>query len=190
MHRDGPTALNMERLADEARISKSVVYTHFASRTDLLMAMLEESWVRLDKHLEASMAGAQSFEARVRASITAYFDAIADRGPLLQTIVSEVSTDPEVEEHRLARRKNVVRFWAKQAVQEFGIPYAIAEAAAATLVAATEGAAKHWLTSDTPRELAEEIAFVANTQTARHLVRQIERLSRLGRTTKSSGGIG
>src|SRR4051812_3327477 len=60
-------SVSVDAVADRAGVSRSLVYKHFANRTDILTALYEREGTRLHDELSADVAAAKSLEEKYRA---------------------------------------------------------------------------------------------------------------------------
>lgn len=159
---EGPSALTMEGIAAEAEVAKTVVYRHFANRGEVLFALLELDWERMDDVLGT----VDPAEDRTKPRLRAYFEQMAIRGSLLRAL----SFDSAEEQRKLERRQAVIGEWAAEAVARLGLAPDVAAMVGAYVIAGQEGAARQWLLADADRSLAEEIAVIALDAVARAVV--------------------
>jgi AcrR family transcriptional regulator len=135
----------MEGVAAQAGVSKGLGYAYFANRDELLGALFDREMRRLDRRVAERMADAATFEDRVRAVAYAGFEAAAERGILMGTLLSAKLTDGVLEERRRARQRVVVGFFAKLISDEFHLDRDQATMAAAILFAGYGGALDQWI---------------------------------------------
>lgn len=69
-----PTDLTFEAVADAAGVSRALVHNYFRDRTALLLALGERSLVRLDRSLEAALAGGDDLATQLESLGRAYHD--------------------------------------------------------------------------------------------------------------------
>jgi AcrR family transcriptional regulator len=94
---EGADALTLGRLADAAEVTKPVVYSHFASRSALLVALFEEYDARQAAALRASLDQEQAtLEACARAIATAHVDCVVDQGRELAGVAAALEGTPEL----------------------------------------------------------------------------------------------
>ena len=86
----GPAAITMERVAEEAGVSKAIPYRHFDNATELLRALHEREITHLGTRISQAVTAASGPEAKLRAAIGVYFDVIAERGVLLGVLGREI----------------------------------------------------------------------------------------------------
>lgn len=72
--RHGVGALNPERLAIEAKVTKPVIYSHFDNRSHLLVSLARGYWNAVDHDVPQRPDPGETFEAFVRRTVHAYFD--------------------------------------------------------------------------------------------------------------------
>jgi AcrR family transcriptional regulator len=113
---EGTSAITMERLGEVAGSSRTLAYAHFRSRAALLLCLYErERAVYVGLHRQR-LAAAVTFEDRMRAAMSAYLDAIVERGALFVRLMSEPSIEAEVEAIRLAGHRRTAAYWTHLAV--------------------------------------------------------------------------
>jgi AcrR family transcriptional regulator len=157
---EGLSAVTMERVAAKADISKPVLYSHFANRAALLLAMLEHLWADLDRAVGDRLRSCTSFDEQLEAFVAGYFDAIRESGPALQLLASNQSDEPLIEEARRRRQRNAEAVWSEIYQQKMGLSKPVADAAAAILRSAIEGATNYWMRSPrNSRELSSSVCL-------------------------------
>lgn len=90
-------ALTMESMAALAGVSKALPYRHFANADDALVALYHQEVGALRRRIMEAVDGV-SGDAAVEAAITAYMDAVVERGPLLTVLAGAGSSVPELAE--------------------------------------------------------------------------------------------
>lgn len=153
---EGVAAVTMERVAAMAGLSKPVIYSHFGSRGELLLALLERSWRNVDTAVQARLSTAKTLDDNIDALVVGYFDAVADQGALM-TLMSNTSQEPLVESARQARIRAAEAEWSAVYRRRAGLPAAVADACAAILRSTLQGATEYWIDHpDTSRELVSQ----------------------------------
>ncbi len=188
LERDGVAALTMERLAREAGISKPVVYSHFDDREALLLALLEDYWSYLDALVTQRVDESGSFEAQLRQSVSAYFEAVSTRGPALRILMHDLSYEPAVELARQNRHQQVEQRFTRSFRENFGLPKSIAAALAGINRSALEGASTYLLRNEGRREDVENtyVSFVLGGLEALARRHSGERFFRIRRAAEGS----
>jgi AcrR family transcriptional regulator len=142
---DGLAAVTMERVAASAGLSKPVIYSHFADRGELLQALLERCWLDVDRSVQARLHGTHTLDESLRGLITGYFDEIAAQGALVQLMIGNASQEPVVESARQARQLAAQAEWSDVYQRRAGLTAPVADACAAILRSALQGAAEYWI---------------------------------------------
>jgi AcrR family transcriptional regulator len=153
---EGLAAVTMERVAVLAAVSKPVLYSHFPDRGQLLTGLLERCWRQLDAAVQERLRTARTLDDSLRALVSGYFDELVRQGPVLQLMVTSGWHEPAVDAARRKRHRAAEREWSGFYQQRMGLPAGIADAAAAILRSALQGAAAYWL-EDTKRDRDEAI---------------------------------
>lgn len=95
---EGADALTLGRLAERAGVAKPVVYSHFASRAALLVALFAEydnrQTAMLDKNLAAANA---TLAGRAQAIADSYVGCTLGQGPELTGVLAALEGSPELE---------------------------------------------------------------------------------------------
>lgn len=125
----GVSAVNMERLARRAGVSKPLVYIYFPSRTELLRALLQRE---LDRNLAenaAAVAGTTTMPEMVRATSRLMLGKAVEHGEVMQRLLSE----PEIADDVLALRQRhagrYTHYLAARLKAEYGIPSPVSDSA-------------------------------------------------------------
>ena len=119
--RHGVAGVTIERLAETAGVSRTLVYQHFTSSTDVLLHLLEREREWLQLEITKGLSSATTFEEKVRAVTGPFLFARRNRGAtILHAFLAESSADVVAETaHEWLERWG--RFWVNVAVTEFGI---------------------------------------------------------------------
>jgi AcrR family transcriptional regulator len=157
VEQEGLAALTMERVAAAAQVSKPVLYAHFENRAALLLALLERYWRDVDEAVAARLKESTTLDDRLTGLVEGVFDAIERGGPVVQLLLYNDSHEPLVEEARNRRYREAERTWSKAYQDRIGLSKAEADAAAAILRSALNGATAYWLrTKSASRALCME----------------------------------
>ena len=99
--RTGYHATAMEDIADEAGVSKPVLYQHFPGKLELYLALLEGQCDRLEALVLDALESATDHKDRVYRTIAAFFEFVGGEGEAFRLIFeSDLTNDPQVR-HRL-----------------------------------------------------------------------------------------
>ncbi len=136
----GAGALNMERLAAEAGVSKALPYRHFQNTGEVLVSLLEGEWAWTDSEIARRLATAETYEEKVLAGLRPYLDAITERGPAFPILMIERSSVEPLATLQRQRIRDIVAFWTDIVRANFGIDRRTAVVAAGIVLGAFEGA--------------------------------------------------
>ena len=121
---EGLDVLSMERVADEAGVSKALIYAYFESRKGLLSQLLEADLNRIQAEQARAAQGAQTFPELVKATTHIALSEIERRGPLLRRLLNEPSLTGAVGLVRMRGHDANARYLARRIQREFDIAYA------------------------------------------------------------------
>jgi AcrR family transcriptional regulator len=132
--REGPAAVTMGRVADDAGVTRALVYKHFANRDELLVALYRREAAELDHAMRLEVVGAgPGLEAKLRALVEVVLDA-ADRHGSFFRLLRGVSTTGSARSDRRGWDRRTVHYFADLVQAEAGLDPATAEAASALLL--------------------------------------------------------
>src|SRR5690606_15772297 len=95
---EGTDALSLGRLAEQAGVTKPVVYDHFETRAGLLTALFQEYDARQTALLDAALAeGEATLACRAWVIAQAYVDCVLSQGREIPGVVAALSGSPELE---------------------------------------------------------------------------------------------
>lgn len=95
----GSLALTLGRVAEEAGVSKPVVYDHFGTRHGLLAALYEDFDLRQNAIIEAAMnAAGASLVERANVVASSYVDCVLTQGREIPDVLSALDSSPELAE--------------------------------------------------------------------------------------------
>jgi AcrR family transcriptional regulator len=140
---EGLAAVTMERVAAMAEVSKPVLYSHFADRAALLIALLERCWRELDAAVLSRLQSARTPDESIEALVRAYFDELRRQGAVLQMMVVSGWHEPAVEAARARRHRAAEQQWSAFYQERLALPRAVADPAAAIMRSALQGAAAY-----------------------------------------------
>ena len=159
--RKGYHATAMEDIADEAGVSKPVLYQHFPGKLELYLALLESQCDRLETLVLDALENSTDHKDRVYRTIAAFFEFVGGEGEAFRLVFeSDLTSDPQVR-HRLDGLEAQVGDAISQRVAEdTGLPKEFADLLGITLVGMSQISARAWLArgSQIPREDAARAA--------------------------------
>jgi AcrR family transcriptional regulator len=151
----GVEAVTMESVAAAAGVSKGLGYAYFSNRNELLLSLLNRELGELRRLTQEQVRLASDFEGRLRATVGAWFDVMADRGALISTLLQAQAIQGPLAERRRSYNAEVQEFYGRLAEKEFGIPRRKATVMAAILLAGMTGLIERWRAGESRRLLEE-----------------------------------
>jgi len=134
---DGTDALTLGRLADEAGVTKPVVYDHFGTRNGLLVALYQDFDVRQTALIDAAIATSKpSLKDKANVIATSYIDCVLTQGREMPDVLAALDGSPE-----LAAVKRQYQHAFIEKCQRVLAPYAGSEGIALASLWAMLGAA-------------------------------------------------
>lgn len=95
---EGTEALTLGRLAEQAGITKPVVYDHFGTRTGLLITLYREFDDRQTAQLQAALGmGEPTLAGRAEVIAAAYLGCVLAQGREIPGVVAALTSSPELE---------------------------------------------------------------------------------------------
>jgi AcrR family transcriptional regulator len=148
----------MDALARAARVSRPVVYEHFAGREALIVALIDAHAEFLRARVEAALRDAGTdLESRIRRTVHAYFDSVEVRGRGLRALLAASGSSPVIDAARARARRWGTEEWSSTIRSYAGLSSAEAAAVAGAITASVWLLAEHWLAGSISRRRAEEI---------------------------------
>lgn len=126
--RDGVAQLSVERIGQEAGISKSLVYAYFPNLTELLRELYQREMKQFRRLQAEAAATATTFEELVRSITHVYLSYMHERGLLIERLQAEPSVS---EAHNTTEysRDRAVDYLTEIVMEHFDLPREIARAA-------------------------------------------------------------
>jgi TetR/AcrR family transcriptional regulator, fatty acid biosynthesis regulator len=123
---EGLAAVSMERLGREAGVSKGLVYNYFPNRTALLQSLLLRENRDYDRQQREAAQGARDVETMVRVTTRTYLEHIAEKGILIQRLLSEPAIGAATSEIEETGRRQAMDYLSTRLNLEHPLPPAIA----------------------------------------------------------------
>jgi AcrR family transcriptional regulator len=136
--------VSMEAVAERARVSRPLVYKHFANRAELLAALYQRESALLHAELAAEVTAAETLEETFRALIHGALRAQATRGATFAALRAAGLRTRERRAEQHERDRGTVRYFAARAVRELDLDRRQARAAVAILLGATDAVLAQW----------------------------------------------
>jgi AcrR family transcriptional regulator len=152
----GIDAVSMETVAAQAKVSRPLVYKHFANRDELLAEVYRQQAALLDRAIVAAVEEVAGFAAKLRAMIRALLLAVTTHGPIFNPLARAGLRGEAFRREQRARDQRTVRFFARLAMAEYGLDKADATAAIAMLLSGMASIRAQWRA----RPTAERLQFL------------------------------
>lgn len=141
----GVDAVTMEGIAERSGVNKALGYRYFANRDQLLIALADREFVRIDALVANAVATCTTFDARIAAILGVYMDAYEADGMLMfEALARPGSGDAALESHHARRVVGILQFFADQITADHDIAYPVAFRAAAMFSAGVTGLLALW----------------------------------------------
>ncbi|MGY0499159.1 TetR/AcrR family transcriptional regulator [Nocardia sp. FBN12] len=141
---------SMDDIGIRAGMSKPVLYTHYASKLDLYLAVLQGYLDRMVEGIRDALADAHGQEDKVRRAVLAYFDFVAeDAGGHTLVFESPVPSEPCVR-WRVRNAMGECAVLVSAELRAAGMDDVRAYACAFGVVGASHLAARQWLDAGRP----------------------------------------
>jgi AcrR family transcriptional regulator len=152
---EGPVeSVSMEAVAEQAGVSRPLVYKHFASRDELLGALYKREAADLHVRIAREVAAAPTLEEMFRALVRAALRASDDRGPLFARLRNAREWNREVAREQRSRDGVTARAFTKRAASELGVDPAEASLTIRLLLGLIDHVLGHYRTQRTPARAA------------------------------------
>ncbi len=143
-------AVSMEAVAARARVSRPLVYKHFANRHELLAEVYRREATALDAEIVRAVQAARGFEAVLRTMLRGILAGQATRGQTFATLRRAGARDANLRREQRERDRRTLRYFTSRAVEEFDLPRREARAALAILLSGIDSMIALWHSDPTP----------------------------------------
>ncbi len=107
-----PSEVTFEQVAEEAHVSRALVYNYFGDRGGLIAAVYLRCFERLDVALLGAFATNRSGQDQLRAIIAVYLDFANDHASVCQLIsAAEANMHPLIQNARRQRYERMATHW-------------------------------------------------------------------------------
>lgn len=159
---EGYHAAAMDDIAEQAGVSKPVLYQHFPGKLELYLALLDEQAAELVARVRGGMATTTDNKTRVHNTMAAYFDFVDADGEAFRLIFeSDLRNQPEVAQRVEKSARECVAAIADIISTDTGLSPERAQLLSVGLTGAAELAARYWLDTDRAIPKAEAVELVA-----------------------------
>jgi AcrR family transcriptional regulator len=143
----GTEAVTMETIASRARVSRPLVYKHFANAAEVLAAAYRREASALDDEIVAAVSHARGqggLEGTIRSLVRAVIDGAESRGAVLTQFIRAGGRDGQARQEQRARDRRTVRYFTKLAMEEFEVGEREAHAATQVLLTGIDSLLHQW----------------------------------------------
>lgn len=131
---EGEPAVTIGSVAERAGVTRTLVYKHFENRDDLIIHLYRREAKQLDDHLVEVVLGTPGgFEPKLRAMVTGLLEAVDKWGTVFNPLAHTAAGSIGRREAR-SRNRRTIRYFARLAARDYGLPVDRAEAAVAVLL--------------------------------------------------------
>ncbi|GAA1208653.1 TetR/AcrR family transcriptional regulator [Prauserella alba] len=136
----------MDDIAEQAGVSKPVLYQHFPGKLDLYIALLESHVDDLVRAVENALASTTDNKQRVQNAVGAFFDFVnGDAGAFRMVFESDLRGEPDVQRAVDRATSATVDAIAKTIMSDAGLDAERARLLAVGLVGMSQVSARYWL---------------------------------------------
>ena len=172
-------SVSMEAVAERAGVSRPLVYKHFANRSELLAAVYQREAALLHAELSAAVTAADSVADMFRALVRGSLRAEAERGAAFAALRAAGLRTRERREEQRRRDRRTLRYFAANALRDFGLDEPRAKIGVGILLGAIETVLAQWRRHPTH----EHAALLEDT----YVTLAVGGLSQLASTLSSPG---
>ncbi|KEI43317.1 TetR/AcrR family transcriptional regulator [Saccharopolyspora rectivirgula] len=154
---NGYHAAAMDDIAEQAGVSKPVLYQHFPGKLDLYLALLELHGNELVRRVRKAIESTSDNKQRVRAAVGALYEFVDGEGQAFRLVFeSDLRGEPAVEKAVETALNGCVDAVAEAVTADAGLSTEKARLLAVGLVGLSQVTARYWLDSahSIPREEA------------------------------------
>ncbi|TNC23193.1 TetR/AcrR family transcriptional regulator [Amycolatopsis alkalitolerans] len=159
---NGYHAAAMDEIAEQAGVSKPVLYQHFPGKLDLYIALLESHVDELVGRVQGALNSTTDNKQRVQAAVGAFFDFVSnDAGAFRMVFESDLRGEPAVQDSVDRATSASVDAITETITADAGLDEAKARLLAVGLVGLSQVSARFWLTHHSTMSQEEAVALTA-----------------------------
>ncbi|MFD2494523.1 TetR/AcrR family transcriptional regulator [Amycolatopsis jiangsuensis] len=153
----------MDEIAEEAGVSKPVLYQHFPGKLDLYIALLESHVDDLVGRVQGALDSTSDNRHRVPATVGAFFDFVNnDAGAFRMVFESDLRGEPAVQEAVDRATSASVEAITETITSDAGLDEDKARLLAVGLVGMSQVSARYWLQHNQSMSREEAVDLTAN----------------------------
>jgi AcrR family transcriptional regulator len=154
---NGYHAAAMDDIAEQAGVSKPVLYQHFPGKLELYLALLETHGAELVRRVRHAIDSTADNKQRVRAVLGALYEFVDGEGQAFRLVFeSDLRGEPAVEQAVESALSGCVDAVAEAVTADAGLDHERARLLAVGLVGLSQVTARYWL--DTQPSISREEA--------------------------------
>jgi AcrR family transcriptional regulator len=158
----GYHAAAMDEIAEQAGVSKPVLYQHFPGKLELYLALLDTHCDAIIAKVRGAMLASPDNKDRVKGAVRAYFDFMDHESEAFRLVFeSDLTNEPAVREHVERVTSETAALVARLVREDTGLPDEAARLLAVSLVGMAQVSARFWLTEAGGISRSDAAALVA-----------------------------
>ncbi|AXB47166.1 TetR/AcrR family transcriptional regulator [Amycolatopsis albispora] len=159
---NGYHAAAMDEIAEQAGVSKPVLYQHFPGKLDLYIALLESHVDELVRRVRAALDSTTDNKQRVPATVGAFFDFVnGDAGAFRMIFESDLRGEPAVQQAVDRATSASVDAITETITADAGLDEDRARLLAVGLVGLSQVSARFWLANHSSISREEAVALTS-----------------------------
>lgn len=132
--KEGVIRATMDRVAQQAGVSKGLMYAYFSNRTDLLQQVLRREQTIVAERQRDAIRLADSFEAMARATHRISEDHLQHRGRLIESLKADPEIENAISKFEREGRAEVLDYLGRTIAKHFDLSQELARAATALIL--------------------------------------------------------
>lgn len=154
----GVHVVSMEAVAENAGVSRPLVYKHFANRNELLVAAYRREASTLHQDLASEVASADCVEDMYRALVQGSMRASAEKDQIFAALRAAGGWNRDIRQEQRSRDRQTIRAFAAVAARQYGLERRRSTSVTAVLLGALDAVLAQWRLHPTEenREILEE----------------------------------
>jgi AcrR family transcriptional regulator len=129
-------SVTMDAVAEQAGVSRPLVYKHFANRAELLEELYARESAALHEEMATEVGAARTLEEMFRALVRGSLRAQASRGATFAALRAGGGLSDAGRSAQRVRDRNTLRFFVREAMREYDMAETQARAAVSILLGA------------------------------------------------------
>jgi AcrR family transcriptional regulator len=172
---EGSEALTLARLAEQAGVTKPIVYDHFTTRSGLLAALYQDFDARQTALMDAALEASEpTLQSRAEVIAASFVECVLLQGREIPGVIAALTSSPELE--RIKREYEAIFLDKCRTVLEpFAGTRAITQASLRAMLGAAEALSNAAATGEVSAAEATQELFVT-------IVAMVDRAARIGAT--------